>query len=40
MPSIVTDLKRFEVHSGGFMGSPFSFAKDGDVLILSCEGAS
>ena len=34
MPSIIADLKRFEVHSGGYMGSSFSVEKDGDVLIF------
>ena len=33
MASIDTDLKRFEVHSGGYGGPSFSVEKDGEVLV-------
>ena len=32
--ALYNDLERFEVHSGGYMGSSFSVEKDGDVLIF------
>jgi len=31
-------LKRFEVHSGGYMGLSFSVEKDGDVLTYKTYG--